>query len=107
MRGRLPTRQPPSREKVRARLRELYVSAALVHRQAAALDCELEAGAVFRRRSLVLEQHWPIDQLNVDTAILHRLDRIGDLDKFSGGGFRVGIGSAGGEFHRATSTFVM
>jgi hypothetical protein len=35
----------------------------------------------------------------VDTAILHGLDRVGDLDQFARCGFRVGVGAGSGEFH--------
>jgi hypothetical protein len=35
----------------------------------------------------------------MDTAVLHGLDRIRDLDQLSGGGFRVGVGSGQGELH--------
>jgi hypothetical protein len=44
------------------------------------LDRELEPGRVFRHRRFVLEQHWPIDQLDEYPAVLHGLDRIRDLE---------------------------
>jgi hypothetical protein len=38
-----------------------------------ALDRELEAGAVFVRAALELGQERPVDLLDVDAAVLHRL----------------------------------
>lgn len=32
-------------------------------------------------------------------AVLHRFDRVGDLDQLAGGDFRVGVGAGLGEFH--------
>ena len=46
----------------------------------AALDGELHARAVLGGASLVLEQERPVDQLDVDASVLHRLDGAGDLD---------------------------
>jgi hypothetical protein len=36
----------------------------------------------------------------MDTAVLHRFDRVGDLDQLAGCFFRVSIGAGGGKFHR-------
>jgi hypothetical protein len=55
-----------------------------MHFQPTALDREFEAGAVFSRRRLEFEQHRPVEQLDMDAAVLHGLDRIGDLDQFAG-----------------------
>jgi hypothetical protein len=38
-----------------------------------------------------------VDRLNMDTAILHGLDRIGDLDQLPGGSVGVGKGVVGGQ----------
>ena len=38
-------------------------------------------------------QHRPVDQLDMDAAILHRLDGVGDLHQPSRGGFRIGEGA--------------
>jgi hypothetical protein len=45
-----------SGEQVRIALRQLHERAAVVHFQPAALDRQIEAGLVFRRRALVAEQ---------------------------------------------------
>jgi len=89
----------PSGEQLRAGLGEPHVSAAFMHDQPAALDRELEAGAIFRGRRLMLEQHRAIEQLDMDATILHGFDRIGDLDQLAGGGFGVRVGTSSGEFH--------
>jgi hypothetical protein len=47
--------RPVSGEQLRPSLGELHVSAALMHLEPAALDRELEAGAVFRGRGFELE----------------------------------------------------
>ena len=55
----------------------------------------------------MLEQHRTVEQFDVDPAILHSFDRIGDLDQFTGRGFRVGIGTGGSEFNRADRIIAM
>ena len=62
-----------------------------MHHEPTALDCQPQAGAVFGRRGALLVEKRRVDLLDVDTAILHRLDRAGDLDQFAGGCFRVGV----------------
>jgi hypothetical protein len=69
-----------------------------VHHKPPALDPELEAGAVFRRRRLETEQHRPVEQLDMDPAVLDGLGRLGELDPLARGGFRVQVGAGSGEF---------
>src|SRR5947208_1211978 len=45
----------------------------------------MESGAVLRWRAAFLEQERPVELLDVDAAILHRLGRVGDLKQFTGG----------------------
>jgi hypothetical protein len=40
-----------------------------------------------------------IDLLDIDAAVLHRLDAVGYLQQLAGGLLGVGVGSRGGEFH--------
>jgi len=58
--------------------------------KATAFDRELEAGAVLRRAALELRQERPVDLLNVDAAVLHGLDGVGELQELEGGGFPSG-----------------
>ena len=46
----------------------------------------------------MLVQKRPVDQFDIDAAVLHRLDRIGDLDQLAGGFLRIGVGAVGGVF---------
>jgi hypothetical protein len=49
----------------------------------------------------MLQQERPIDQLDMDAAVLHRLDGISDLHQLARGGFRIGEGAGLDEFrHR-------
>jgi hypothetical protein len=58
----------------------------------AAINRELEAGAILGRAAFVIEQERAVDKLNKDASVLHGLDGIGDLKKLA----RGGIGSAKG-----------
>jgi hypothetical protein len=69
-----------------------------VHRQPAALDCEIETCAIPLRAALELIQERSVDQLDMYPAVLLRLDGIGDVDQLAGGDFGVGVGAFGGEF---------
>ena len=46
-------------------LGELHIGPALAHSKPSALDCELEAGAVFCRIALKLRQERPVDLFDV------------------------------------------
>jgi len=54
------------REQISTGRFETHISAALMHRQPAALDGERHARAVFGRAALVLEQKRTVDQLDVE-----------------------------------------
>jgi len=49
-----------------------------------------DASAEFGTAAAVQAHEGVVDQLDVDTAILYRLDAVGDLDELTSGGFRVG-----------------
>jgi hypothetical protein len=46
----------------------------------------------------VLAHEARIDQLDVDAAVLHRLDRARDLDQLAGGGIRIDEGRGSANF---------
>jgi len=50
-------------------------------------------GAVLCRRAALLVQERSLDLLDVDAAVLHRFDRIGELKEFSGSGLGIGVGA--------------
>ncbi len=58
-----------------------------------------EAGPVLRGRAFELEQEWPVDLLDIDSAVLDGLERVGELEQFAGGDFRVGEGTGRDKFH--------
>jgi hypothetical protein len=62
--------EPCLGKQIGARLRELHERAALVHHQPAALDCQLQASAIFGRRCALPKQKRRIDLLDVDAAVL-------------------------------------
>jgi hypothetical protein len=66
-----------SSEQRRARLGEPHIGFALVQLEPALLDRAQKAGLVFRRRALELEQKRPVDLLDIDPAILDRLECVG------------------------------
>jgi hypothetical protein len=70
-----------------------------MHHEPTALDREPQADAIFGWRGALLVQKRRVDFLNMDTAVLHRLDRAGDLDQFAGGCFKVGVDTGFGELH--------
>lgn len=74
----------PSCEPVGQGLRELQVRPALVHHDPAALDGVLDPGSVLIRRTLHLKQEGPVDLLDMDAPILHRLDAVGDRGQLAG-----------------------
>jgi hypothetical protein len=39
----------------------------------------LQPGLLLGRCALQLEQEWPVDRLDIDAAILHRLERLGEF----------------------------
>jgi hypothetical protein len=50
------------------------------------------AGAVCCWRGFEFEQYRPVQQLNIDSAILDRFARVGELDQFTCDDFRICIG---------------
>ena len=64
---------------------------------------EGEPGAIFGRAATLLEQERPVDLLDVDPAVLDRLDGVGDLEDLARGLLGVGEGSISGVFHRRGS----
>jgi hypothetical protein len=70
-----------------------------VHDEPTALDRQLHARAVLCRCALVLKQERAVDLLDMDAAILHRLDGAGDLDQAARGLLGIGIGAVFSVFH--------
>ena len=66
-------------------------------------DRQLQPGAIFGRAATLLEQERPVDLLDVDPAVLDRLDGVGDLEDLARGLLGVGEGSISGVFHRRGS----
>src|SRR5580765_2141775 len=69
---------PTSSEQIGARLGKPDEGSALVQHQPAALDRQFQASTVFGRRGALPKQEGRIDLLDVDAAVLHRLDAAGD-----------------------------
>ena len=69
-----------SSEQVGACLGEPDERSALVKHQPAALDRQVQAGLVFGRRAFLAKQERPVDQLDVDLAVLPGLDAVGDFN---------------------------
>ena len=89
----------PSREQISTGRRETHVSAALMHRQPAALDGERHARAVLGGAALVPEQERPVNQLDKDAPVLNRLDGTGDLHDTTRSFLGIGVGARLGVFH--------
>jgi hypothetical protein len=58
------------------------------------------AAAPSQKAALLLQER-PVDQLDMDAAVLHGLDRVGDLHQLARGGFWIGVGAGLDEFHHA------
>jgi hypothetical protein len=54
-----------------------------------------QARLTFRRRGLQLKQERAVDLLDIDAAILDRLESIGDLDDLAGGEVWISEGEWG------------
>jgi hypothetical protein len=67
-------------EQISAAFREFHEGSALVHHQPAALNRQIQTRLVFVRCAFLTEQKRPVDQLDVDPAVLHDLDGVGDLN---------------------------
>ena len=59
----------------------------------------LKTGLIFGWRALQLKQERPVDLLDMDAAVLHPLDGVGQLDQLAGGGFGIGEGTIRDELH--------
>ena len=69
---------------------ELHIGPGFVQQQPAQRDRADEGGAVLLRRTARFEEG-AVDPLDVDTVVLNRLSRVGDLQQFAGSGVRVFI----------------
>src|SRR5580693_7674753 len=80
---------------------ELHVCPGLMQPEPARCNRALDTGAVLIRRATGFEK-CAVDQLDINSAVLGRLDRIRDLHEFSRG--RVGISEVAefDEFHAAS-----
>src|SRR6476620_1547453 len=100
-----PVRQGAERvlcEQVGAGLGELHVGTGLLLPQPAFGDGIVQRGTVVLGRAAFLEQERPVDLLDVDAAVLHRLDRVGDLQQLAGGDGRISEGARRDVLHAAT-----
>ena len=93
-----------SGEQRRSSISYAHVCPALVQPEPSALYCELEAGAVFGRPALELGQERPVDLLDVDATVLHRLDGVGDLQELARGDLGIGEGTTGDERNAALAS---
>jgi hypothetical protein len=69
----------------------------------AAFDREVETGLVLGRAAEMLLQKRSVDQLDMDAAILHRLDGVGDFHQLARGGFWIGEGAGLDELYHWAS----
>jgi hypothetical protein len=67
--------------------------------QPAILDRALEAGLVFRRGGALDIEHRIIQLLNVNAAVLDRLDGIGKLDDLARGDLGIGVAAGLSKLH--------
>lgn len=89
----VPVRRPLlkfglSSEQFSTSQRELHERPALVQHQPALGDRQIKACLVFGRRSLELKQEGPVDLLDMDTAVLDRLNGVGQFDDLARSGLR-------------------
>ena len=81
------------REQRRARLGEPHIGPALVQPQPAVGDGALKPGRVLGRCAVQFEQERPVDLLDIDAPVLHRLKGIGEFEQLAGGNLGIGEGS--------------
>jgi len=89
-----------SGEQVRAALRQFHERAAVMHFEPAALNRQVEAGPIFRRRSFVAKQERAVEFLDIDAAILHRLEGVRVLHQTARSFVGIAIEAVGGVFHQ-------
>ena len=82
-------------------LDEPHVGAAFMPDRPAFGDRAVEAGPVLVGTAAGLKER-RVDQLDIDAAVLHRLDRARDLDKLPDGGGGIGAGAGSTNFISAT-----
>lgn len=90
-----------SGEQRRTRLGELSRKSRSRAATASPWQSPLKPGLVFRRRALELIEEGAVDLLNVNAAVLHRLEGVGQLDQLAGGDIGIGEGARVDEFHAA------
>jgi hypothetical protein len=91
-----------SGEQIRAGLRELHMDPGSMLPEPSFGNRQIESRDIFIRASSSLEER-SVDLLYMKPAILHGLDRVGDLDQLAGGFLWLGIAALSGEFHQAVS----
>ena len=64
----------------------------------AAVDALVQACLVLSRAALVLKQERAIDQFDMNAAVLHGFDGVGDLHQLARGDFGVDKGAGDDEF---------
>ena len=69
-----------------------------MHPEPAAINCKVEARAVFRRVPRSSKKEWAVEQLDENASVLDGLDGISDLHQLSCRGFRIGKGALLNEF---------
>ena len=77
-------------------LQKPHIGPALVQLEPAALDCVLDPGPELGPAGVERVQERRVDLLDMDAAVLDRLNAAGDLDQLARCGFGVGEGTFGG-----------
>ena len=86
-------------EQILAVTQQPHVGPAFVQLEPAFLDSAPDAGAELRAASLERVEEGIVDLLDVDPAVLYRLDARSQLNELASGDFRIGEGAFGDEFH--------
>ncbi|UFW43426.1 hypothetical protein [Bradyrhizobium sp. WSM471] len=88
------------RQQVLARRQEWHIGPALVELEPALLGSALDAGAELCPARLKRVEEWVVDLLDMDSAVLYRLDGRSQLNELVGGDFRIGKRAFGDVLHR-------
>ena len=83
-------------------IREADIGSAFVQHQPTLGHRAIETSLVFRRRALELIEEGRVDLLDIDPAILDRLECVGELDQLARSGFGIGEGAVGNVLHAAS-----
>ena len=86
-------------EQILAVTQQPHVGPAFVQLEPAFLDSAPDAGAELRAASVERVEEGIVDLLDVDPAVLYRLDARSQLNELASGDFRIGEGAFGDEFH--------